>query len=95
MASISSFGDLNSGLQAAVINRNFTAQFRELKPYYKMTSLIANTALGQAKSSDQECLRALRTTDPRHDKERLKDTNGGPLNDCYRWIVDNQEFKQW
>ncbi|KAJ5936163.1 hypothetical protein N7454_005461 [Penicillium verhagenii] len=48
-----------------------------------------------AESLDQECLRALRTTDPHHDKERIKDAKGGLLKDCYRWILDNGAFKQW
>ncbi|KAF7712891.1 Uncharacterized protein PECH_002543 [Penicillium ucsense] len=77
MASISSFGDLNSGLQAAVINGNVTAQFLK------------------SESLNQACLRDLRATDPHHDKERIKDTKGGLLEDCYRWIFDNHAFKQW
>ncbi|KAJ5936709.1 hypothetical protein N7466_003159 [Penicillium verhagenii] len=56
---------------------------------------IESLTIGQAESLDQECLRALRTTDPRHDKERIKDAKGGLLKDCYRWILDNEAFKQW
>lgn len=53
------------------------------------------TALGQTEPLDQACLRALRTTDPRHDKNRIKETNGGLLEDCYQWVLDNEVFKQW
>ncbi|KAJ5730150.1 uncharacterized protein N7483_004658 [Penicillium malachiteum] len=56
---------------------------------------IGSVTIGQTASLDQECLRALRTTDPRHDKERIKDSKGGLLEDCYRWILENQAFKQW
>lgn len=44
---------------------------------------------------DQACLQDLRTTDPRDDKERLKNTGGGLLEASYRWIRDDQTFKQW
>ena len=38
------------------------------------------------------CLQSLRTTDPRDDIEKLK---GGLLQDSYRWVLDNNDFKQW
>jgi hypothetical protein len=41
------------------------------------------------------CLKELRITDPRHDKKRIEDTKGGLLEDSYRWIFANAEFKQW
>jgi hypothetical protein len=44
---------------------------------------------------NQECLRDLRTTNPYDDKSRIQATNGGLLKDSYRWILDNEEFKQW
>jgi hypothetical protein len=37
----------------------------------------------------------LRTTNPYDDKSRIQNTNGGLLKDSYRWILDNDEFKQW
>jgi hypothetical protein len=46
-------------------------------------------------SLNQECLRALRTTNARDDKDRIKNTSGGLLKDSYSWILDNEEFKQW
>ena len=42
-----------------------------------------------------ECLEALRTTNPQHDKRRITDLKGGLLKDVYNWVLDNQEFKQW
>jgi hypothetical protein len=43
----------------------------------------------------EECLRDLRATDPRKDKERIEDTKGGLLADSYRWVLDNTTFQQW
>ena len=48
----------------------------------------------QAKE-DERCLYDLRPTDPRHDKKRIEQTNGGLLRDLYRWILDNADFRQW
>ncbi|KAJ5917576.1 hypothetical protein N7466_011130 [Penicillium verhagenii] len=54
-----------------------------------------NVTLVQSETLDQACLRDLRATNPVDDKERIKDTKGGLLEDSYRWILDNKEFKQW
>ncbi|EXM20378.1 WD40 repeat [Fusarium oxysporum f. sp. vasinfectum] len=40
-------------------------------------------------------LDALRSTDPREDKERIEQTNGGLLKDSYAWIVKNPDFVSW
>ena len=42
-----------------------------------------------------KCLRDLRSTDPRHDKKRIEDTNSGLLEDSYRWILKNSDFQRW
>lgn len=41
------------------------------------------------------CLKDLGKTDPRVDKTRIEGTKGGLLEDSYRWILDNAEFRQW
>ncbi|KAJ5419433.1 uncharacterized protein N7487_002983 [Penicillium crustosum] len=46
-------------------------------------------------SLNQACLRDLRTTSPHDNKDRIERTNGGLLVDSYRWILDNEQFKQW
>ncbi|CEJ62843.1 hypothetical protein PMG11_11328 [Penicillium brasilianum] len=46
-------------------------------------------------SLNQACLRDLRTTSPHDDKGRIERTNGGLLIDSYRWILDNEQFRQW
>jgi hypothetical protein len=43
----------------------------------------------------EDCLRDLRATDPRNDKKRIEDTNGGLLADSYRWVLDNTAFEEW
>lgn len=42
-----------------------------------------------------KCLGDLRSTDPRHDKKRIEDTNSGLLADSYRWILENSDFQRW
>ena len=44
---------------------------------------------------DRQCLEDLRTTDPRDDKKRIEKTKGGLLEDSYRWILENADFRQW
>ncbi|KAL5114448.1 hypothetical protein ACEQ8H_007645 [Pleosporales sp. CAS-2024a] len=43
----------------------------------------------------KKCIRDLCGTDPRDDKKRIEDTKGGLLQDLYRWVFDNDSFKQW
>jgi len=44
---------------------------------------------------DQQCLKHLRLTDPRDDKARMERIKGGLLQDSYRWVLDNSDFKRW
>ncbi|RYP45277.1 hypothetical protein DL768_008353 [Monosporascus sp. mg162] len=41
------------------------------------------------------CLSDLRSTDPRHDKNRIEQTKGGLLRDSYRWILTHDDFLRW
>ncbi|KAK6350808.1 hypothetical protein TWF718_003994 [Orbilia javanica] len=41
------------------------------------------------------CIRELRTTDPRDDKERIQETKGGLLKDSYKWVTENPDFQRW
>jgi hypothetical protein len=43
----------------------------------------------------KDCLRDLRSGDPRVDKQRIEDTKGGLLAGSYRWVLDNNTFQQW
>jgi hypothetical protein len=40
------------------------------------------------------CLRDLRITDPRDDKERIKESKDRLLKDCYAWILEKPEFRR-
>ncbi|KAI0454980.1 beta transducin-like protein HET-D2Y [Xylaria acuta] len=44
---------------------------------------------------ENDCLRHLRRTNPRHDKARIEETKGGLLEDVYRWILDHDDYKEW
>ena len=46
-------------------------------------------------AEDRACLYDLQTTDPRDDKARIENTKGGLLRDSYRWVLENQEFREW
>jgi len=43
----------------------------------------------------EKCIQDLRATDPRDDKKRIENTKGGLLEDSYRWILENPDFRQW
>ncbi|KAF2727861.1 NACHT-domain-containing protein [Polyplosphaeria fusca] len=43
----------------------------------------------------EECTRDLHITDPRRDKARIEATKGGLLEDSYRWILENPDFRRW
>ncbi|KAH7395241.1 vegetative incompatibility protein HET-E-1 [Phaeosphaeria sp. MPI-PUGE-AT-0046c] len=43
----------------------------------------------------KDCLRDLRSSDPRDDKKRIEVTKGGLLADSYRWVLNNTAFQQW
>ncbi|CAK7230690.1 hypothetical protein SBRCBS47491_007671 [Sporothrix bragantina] len=44
---------------------------------------------------DKDCVRDLRLLDPRDDKTRIQETKGGLFQDAYRWILENNSFRQW
>ena len=44
---------------------------------------------------DRQCLKDLRSTDPRDDKKRIEETKGGLLEGSYRWILEQSDFQQW
>ncbi|KAI0891485.1 WD40-repeat-containing domain protein [Annulohypoxylon nitens] len=46
-------------------------------------------------SSNDNCLAALRLTDPRHDKKRIESAKGGLLRDSYVWILGHDDFQRW
>ena len=61
----------------------------------KNTTNIA-TLTNTAKSKEEnDCLRDLHVSDPRNDKKRIEETKGGLLQDSYRWVLDNEDFRRW
>ncbi|KAF5579467.1 heterokaryon incompatibility protein het-E-1 [Fusarium pseudocircinatum] len=50
---------------------------------------------GSEDDGAKKYLDALRSTDPRDDKARIEQTNGGLLKDSYVWILDSPEFITW
>ncbi|CAI7616134.1 unnamed protein product [Penicillium glandicola] len=46
-------------------------------------------------AEDGACLKDLYMTDPHNDKKRIEKVKGGLLKDSYRWIFENNDFKQW
>jgi hypothetical protein len=43
----------------------------------------------------QKYIKNLRLSDPRDDKKRIEDAQGGLLEGLYDWILENSEFRQW
>ncbi|TGO17002.1 hypothetical protein BPAE_0455g00010 [Botrytis paeoniae] len=43
----------------------------------------------------QKCIQDLRLSDPRDDKKRIEEMKGGILQDSYKWILENSDFRQW
>ncbi|KAJ8106757.1 hypothetical protein ONZ43_g6953 [Nemania bipapillata] len=66
-------------------------------------SLAADILLGMREAlqdmrqedKNEKCLVDLRGTDPRHDKERIKQTKGGLLADSSNWIFAHKDFQRW
>ncbi|RMJ16016.1 hypothetical protein CDV36_004297 [Fusarium kuroshium] len=54
-----------------------------------------NTTNNYYQDDDKKYLAALCSTDPRHDKSRIEQTNGGLLKESYQWILHNTEFQRW
>ena len=63
--------------------------------FYGEGAANASKRLQEAIDKREKCIQDLRLTDPYYDKKRIEDTNGGLLEDSYRWIFKNSEFQQW
>ncbi|RFN48968.1 hypothetical protein FIE12Z_6816 [Fusarium flagelliforme] len=44
---------------------------------------------------DNECLKDLRVTNPEDDKEAIIKAKGGLLIESYRWVMENEGYRQW
>jgi hypothetical protein len=55
-----------------------------------------NNYVGEAgEPSSHQCLRDLRVTNPREDRERIEGDKDRLLQDCYAWILDDASFQRW
>ncbi|KAH7627243.1 NACHT domain-containing protein [Sordaria sp. MPI-SDFR-AT-0083] len=61
----------------------------------QVTSHLEQLVRQQMSEKDQQYLKHVRLTDPRHDKIRIEQTKGGLLQDLYRWVLDNADLQQW
>jgi hypothetical protein len=67
----------------------------EIAPAYSEGAASAFKRLKDEIDKLEVCVRDIRHTDPRHDKQRIEDTKGGLLADSYRWVLDNTAFQEW
>ncbi|KAI1055560.1 hypothetical protein LB506_011457 [Fusarium annulatum] len=58
-------------------------------------NITHNHGRGSDDDGVKKYLDALRSTNPRDDKARIEQTNGGLLKDSYAWILDSPEFIAW
>ncbi|KAF5621058.1 heterokaryon incompatibility protein het-E-1 [Fusarium tjaetaba] len=58
-------------------------------------SITHHHGRGSDDDGAKKYLEELRSTDPRDDKARIEQTNGGLLKDSYVWILDSPEFITW
>ncbi|KAK9848697.1 hypothetical protein MYU51_015437 [Penicillium brevicompactum] len=102
------FGDSNQGFQLGINYGQFTSEFHShvgestqrlatdmleihgyLKKFPKVPPMI------NPHRADQKCLRDLKTSDPREDKDRITEIKGGLLKDVFQWVLENHEFNDW
>ncbi|KAI1047434.1 hypothetical protein LB505_011726, partial [Fusarium chuoi] len=58
-------------------------------------NITHNHGTGSEEDGAKKYLDALRSTNPRDDKARIEQTNGGLLKDSYVWILESPEFIAW
>jgi Cdc6-like AAA superfamily ATPase len=71
-----------------------TANFTGRNEALQVGINTGNINFNNRKANDK-CLNDLRLTNPRDDKERIKDTKGGLLEGSYKWILDQPDFQRW
>lgn len=66
--------------------------FNEIQELVKVSRSLAQN---WSEAENRRCRETLQATDPRLDKERIEESKGGLLKDCYNWILSHAEFKRW
>jgi len=87
--------DWDGDLKAIQDAENRFRQYSKAYTTQQTTSYLEQLVTNQRSEKDQQCLKDLRATDPRHDKTRIEQTKGGVLQDSFRWILENPKLRQW
>lgn len=65
-------------------------------PFYEDEGAAnANKRLRDMIDKREKYIQDICITDPSNDKKRIEGTKGSLLEDSYRWILDNPDFKRW
>ena len=56
---------------------------------------LPGSSIRPSESVSNRCLRDLRVTDPREDRERIEGDKDRLLRDCYAWVLEDASFQQW
>ena len=80
-----------------MFNRQFVpVASRQSDPHLGLPNTIqtleANVCLSE---SDRQCLRDIRRTDPRHDKERIESSKDQLLEGSCSWVLEDSAFLDW
>ena len=87
--------DWDGDLKAIQDAENRFQQYSKAYTTQQTNSHLEQLVTNQRSEKDQQCLKDLRTTDPRHDKTRIEQTKGGLLRDSFCWILDSPKLRQW
>ncbi|KAF3074921.1 hypothetical protein CFAM422_002706 [Trichoderma lentiforme] len=99
------YGETRSRLMTGLVNwmifgmpRRLFKKTREYSMLWRSKSVLEGLMLRVNISSakkEEQCLKDLRVTDPRDDKSRIEDTNGGLLQGAYGWAIKHGDFIAW
>lgn len=81
--------DAEQGLRGDISVFHHTAMTQSLN------ELVVSTKNREQSEQEVQCLRHLLLSDPRHDKERIKDTKGGLFEGASSWIFHNEQYLRW
>ncbi|KAL6864200.1 hypothetical protein J3F83DRAFT_151605 [Trichoderma novae-zelandiae] len=81
-------------------NLELQSRFREIKSAsnglrHEIHAILPKIQEHILSKEAENCLKDLRVTDPRDDKSRIEDTNGGLLQGAYDWAVKHNDFIAW
>lgn len=80
---------------AAAYAREFLEELPVCKVFSEHEQQGACQLSVRLEEKDNECLRDLRITNPKDDKETIVKAKGGLLDESYRWVMENESYQQW